>query len=143
MCVGTCCCCLLMPCAARSDFFSNQKVRIGLYPGVFSPNSPRGLGLEEITVASKLKSAGYKTGMCGKWHLGTGKFLPVHHGFDEYFGSPMTQVGTPFLPRICSRTLMGCFVPLIIILRSRSLSATFSWTWGSLLLSLSADVCLF
>jgi len=66
-------------------------VRIGLYPGVFSPDSGRGLGLDEITLATKLKSAGYRTGMCGKWHLGTGKFLPVHHGFDEYFGAPMTQ----------------------------------------------------
>lgn len=82
---------------------------------MFSPNSPRGLGLEEITVASKLKSAGYKTGMCGKWHLGTGKFLPVHHGFDEYFGSPMTQVGKSLPPEKLLEDADGLLRPPIYV----------------------------
>ena len=66
-------------------------VRIGIYPGVLSPLSFGGLPLSEVTVAKKLKSVGYRTGMCGKWHLGTNEFHPTHHGFDEYYGAPMTQ----------------------------------------------------
>lgn len=38
----------------------------------------------------------------------------------------------PFLPRICSRTLMGCFVPPSVTSQ-----------YGSLLLSISADVRFF
>jgi arylsulfatase A-like enzyme len=38
------------------------------------------------TVADKLREAGYKTYMTGKWHLGNeGEQLPVHHGFDRSF----------------------------------------------------------
>ena len=37
-------------------------VRIGVYPGVFSPNSIGGLPLNETTVATKLKPVGYRTG---------------------------------------------------------------------------------
>lgn len=40
--------------------------RIGVYPGVFSPNSVGGLPLNETTVAERLKTVGYVTGMCGK-----------------------------------------------------------------------------
>ena len=65
--------------------------RIGIYPGVLSPNSVGGLPLNETTVAEKLKAVGYVTAMCGKWHLGTNEYLPMHRGFDTYFGAPMTQ----------------------------------------------------
>jgi arylsulfatase len=35
---------------------------------------------------------GYATGIIGKWHLGdTYKFLPLQHGFDEYFGLPYSN----------------------------------------------------
>ena len=40
--------------------------RIGIYPGVLSPLSIGGLPLNETTVAEKLTSVGYVTGMCGK-----------------------------------------------------------------------------
>ncbi len=43
---------------------------------------------EDVTVAEVLKSAGYKSGLFGKWGLGdagsTG--VPTKQGFDEYFG---------------------------------------------------------
>lgn len=39
---------------------------------------------EEITIAEKLKEAGYKTGIFGKWHLGDHYPLrPIDQGFDE------------------------------------------------------------
>ncbi|MEQ3746068.1 MAG: arylsulfatase [Henriciella sp.] len=38
------------------------------------------------TVATKLKRAGYRTYMTGKWHLGHGEGeLPIDHGFDRSF----------------------------------------------------------
>lgn len=41
------------------------------------------LGSKEITLAQRLKSMGYQTGMIGKWHLGSGDSLaPWNRGFD-------------------------------------------------------------
>lgn len=37
----------------------------------------------ETTFAHLLKQAGYATGICGKWQLGTEKDSPKHFGFDE------------------------------------------------------------
>src|SRR5688572_17375662 len=46
-----------------------------------------GLPAEEITIAERLKQAGYATGAFGKWHLGyQPEHNPLRHGFDEYFG---------------------------------------------------------
>jgi arylsulfatase A-like enzyme len=46
-----------------------------------------GLPLGEITLAQKMKTAGYATGVFGKWHLGfKDEYNPVNRGFDEYFG---------------------------------------------------------
>lgn len=46
-----------------------------------------GLRPTEITFASLLRGAGYRTGLMGKWHLGYAlKFNPVHHGFAEFRG---------------------------------------------------------
>jgi arylsulfatase A-like enzyme len=46
-----------------------------------------GLPLGEVTVADRLKSAGYATGIFGKWHLGfKPKYRPQRRGFDEFFG---------------------------------------------------------
>lgn len=43
--------------------------------------------LEEVTLAEALKSAGYRTGLFGKWHLGAHRdFGPKKQGFDEFFG---------------------------------------------------------
>jgi arylsulfatase A-like enzyme len=42
------------------------------------------LPLDKITIAQRLKSAGYATGMFGKWHLGDDKeHHPSARGFDE------------------------------------------------------------
>ncbi len=46
-----------------------------------------GLDLRETTIAEVMKSAGYATGIFGKWHLGyQPKFNPIHQGFDEFVG---------------------------------------------------------
>jgi arylsulfatase A-like enzyme len=46
-----------------------------------------GLPLRETTIAQRLKTAGYRTGAFGKWHLGyRDEYNPVKRGFDEYFG---------------------------------------------------------
>ncbi|MBL8175602.1 MAG: sulfatase-like hydrolase/transferase [Bryobacterales bacterium] len=48
-----------------------------------------GLPLNEVTLADRLKSLGYATGMVGKWHLGyRPAYLPTRRGFDEFFGFP-------------------------------------------------------
>jgi arylsulfatase A-like enzyme len=46
-----------------------------------------GLPLSQTTLANRLKSAGYATGLVGKWHLGAlPRFQPPKRGFDEFFG---------------------------------------------------------
>jgi len=46
-----------------------------------------GLPLSETTLAQLLKTAGYHTGLIGKWHLGADPgYLPQDRGFDEFFG---------------------------------------------------------
>src|SRR5688572_30709772 len=46
-----------------------------------------GLPTSETTIADRLKAAGYKTGLVGKWHLGNAdRFHPQRRGFDEFFG---------------------------------------------------------
>ena len=43
------------------------------------------LSLEETTLADVLRGAGYRTGLIGKWHLGSfdPRYHPVERGFDE------------------------------------------------------------
>jgi len=50
------------------------------------------LPLEEVTIAERLRDAGYATGHIGKWHLGNAGFGPVEQGFDTtYAGRPNTK----------------------------------------------------
>jgi arylsulfatase A len=46
------------------------------------PDWTKYLPLEEVTVAERLKSAGYATASIGKWHLGGHGFEPEKQGFD-------------------------------------------------------------
>src|SRR5690606_39123718 len=51
-----------------------------------------GLHDAEETIAEVLKKEGYATAIIGKWHLGDSeKFLPLQHGFDEFFGLPYSN----------------------------------------------------
>lgn len=59
-------------------------LRTGLYNTRFGGDS---LGKDEFTVGQLLKSAGYATGLFGKWHLGKySGYQPQQRGFDEFFG---------------------------------------------------------
>ena len=51
------------------------------------------LPLEEVTIAERLKGAGYSTGHIGKWHLGGVGFEPTKQGFDVNIAGDDT--GTP------------------------------------------------
>lgn len=77
---------------------SRVALLTGRYParmgiqGVFYPDSYTGIPQEELLLSELLKSAGYATGIVGKWHLGSrDKFLPLRNGFDEYFGIPYSN----------------------------------------------------
>src|SRR5690606_1192761 len=73
--------------------------RIGLN-GALGPGSETGLNTEEETLAELLKEKGYATGIFGKWHLGSQRaFLPLQHGFDEYYGIPYSHDMWPFHPK--------------------------------------------
>jgi arylsulfatase A-like enzyme len=50
-------------------------------------HSDAGLPLRETTLADRLRAAGYRTAIFGKWHLGAAeKHHPLSRGFDEFFG---------------------------------------------------------
>jgi arylsulfatase A-like enzyme len=65
--------------------------RIG-FSGALMPWAQVGINSQETTIAEILKTKGYHTSIIGKWHLGHLKeFLPLQHGFDEYYGIPYSN----------------------------------------------------
>ena len=59
-----------------------HEVNMGAGAG---PNG--GLSPAETTMADRLKAAGYRTALFGKWHLGSAERLhPLARGFDEFYG---------------------------------------------------------
>ncbi|XP_049853424.1 arylsulfatase G-like isoform X1 [Schistocerca gregaria] len=76
--------------------------RLGLRTGVvkhLTPDAVGGISENETTLAEILSHAGYRTGMFGKWHLGT---QPGHHPLDKGF---QTYLGIPY------SVDMGCADP--------------------------------
>ncbi|NQT36333.1 MAG: sulfatase [Planctomycetes bacterium] len=63
------------------------------------PNDPKHLPAEHVTIAERLKEAGYATGMIGKWHLtgyahhGAEEVGPAKQGFDEVMCSERRGIG--------------------------------------------------
>ena len=71
----------------RVGLDENEKGQWVLFPG-----NQEGLHSDEVTIAEVLSSAGYRTAIVGKWHLGDQKkFLPTRQGFDSYFGIPYSN----------------------------------------------------
>ncbi len=60
---------------------------------IITPRTRAELPLEELTLAERLKSAGYRTAAIGKWHLGGDGFSPREQGFDLNLGG--TNSGSP------------------------------------------------
>ncbi len=61
--------------------------RTGVY-NVVRPGAPWGLPLAERTLPEALREAGYRTAICGKWHLGEFQpdYMPTRRGFDQQYG---------------------------------------------------------
>jgi len=70
----------------------SHAIRVGMHGSVCFPNKAKALNPAEFTMAEMFKSAGYTTGLFGKWHLGhLPGYLPPAHGFDEYWGIPYSN----------------------------------------------------
>jgi arylsulfatase A-like enzyme len=53
----------------------------------FNPTGDDGMPTTVTTVADRLRGAGYRTALVGKWHLGSAPGMhPLERGFDEFFG---------------------------------------------------------
>jgi len=74
--------------------------RVGI-AGALGPQAEHGLHEAEVTLAEICKQKGFATACFGKWHLGHHpKFLPLNHGFDEYFGLPYSNDMWPLHPAL-------------------------------------------
>eukprot|EP01034_Spumella_vulgaris_P041853 gene41853-51875_t len=60
-------------------------LRFGMHASV---DEDEELYLTEVTMAEELKSAGYRTNLVGKWHLGMSSLsrTPTYRGFDHFYG---------------------------------------------------------
>lgn len=72
--------------------------RIGFH-GAPGYHNPWGIHPDEMTIAELVKQSGYATAIFGKWHLGDyPQFLPLQHGFDEFYGLPYSNDMWPYHP---------------------------------------------
>jgi arylsulfatase len=76
-------------CPSRASILTGQyphKVGVGhMVTDLGHPGYRGRLSDNAVTLAEVLKSAGYRTFMSGKWHVGTND--PTRHGFEQYFGT--------------------------------------------------------
>jgi len=84
--------------------------RFGFEHNLYEPDSLNpgfaGIPLDEPLMADRLKALGYRTGIIGKWHLGSS--VPGHHpnarGFDFFFG--MLGGGHAYFPTVKNNSLL-------------------------------------
>ena len=93
--------------------------RVGI-SGALLPNSRIALNPKEETIAAVLKKSGYKTAMLGKWHLGNhAPYLPVHYGFDSFYGIPYSHdiwpIGYDGKPITDPQNMRGKWPPLVLL----------------------------
>lgn len=86
-----------------TEFYNTARcwpTRATLMSGRYSD----GLSPQQVTIPQVLKSAGYQTGMVGKWHLGMDpeKDGPIQRGFDDFYGT-MTGAGSFWDPYTLTR----------------------------------------
>jgi arylsulfatase A len=87
--------------ASRAGLLTGcYNVRVGIL-GALGPAARHGIHADEVTIAEICKQKGYATACYGKWHLGHRKpFLPLQHGFDDYFGLPYSNDMWPYHPGV-------------------------------------------
>ena len=87
--------------ASRAGLLTGcYNVRVGIL-GALGPGAKHGISSREMTLAEVCKQKGYATAIYGKWHLGHHeKFLPMQHGFDDYFGLPYSNDMWPYHPGV-------------------------------------------
>ncbi|MEO2010360.1 MAG: sulfatase [Pirellulaceae bacterium] len=85
--------------ASRAGLLTGcYNVRVGIM-GALGPGAKQGINSSEMTIAELCKQKNYATACYGKWHLGHHhRFLPMQHGFDDYFGLPYSNDMWPFHP---------------------------------------------
>jgi arylsulfatase A len=84
---------------------SRAALLTGCYPnrigirGALNHRAKHGIHENEMTIADLVKQKNYATAIYGKWHLGHHpQFLPMQHGFDDYFGLPYSNDMWPYHP---------------------------------------------
>ena len=73
-----------------TQFYNNAKctttrasIVTGLYPRWPTPHLRENM----VTLGEVMRSAGYATSLCGKWHLGRSPAThPFHRGFEQFYG---------------------------------------------------------
>lgn len=85
--------------ASRASLLTgNYANRIGIH-NALGPGNTHGIDDAEVTLGELFQSKGYATAIYGKWHLGHHPpFLPLRHGFDDYYGLPYSNDMWPFHP---------------------------------------------
>ncbi len=76
-------------CPTLRLFFSLcSQIHTSLQHVIIWIGQPNALPKEDMTIADKLKQAGYATHGVGKWHIGFWKkeFIPINRGFDSFYG---------------------------------------------------------
>ena len=85
--------------ASRASLLTGSYAnRVGFH-GALGPRARHGIADDELTLGELFKAQGYATAIYGKWHLGhLAPFLPMQHGFDDYYGLPYSNDMWPYHP---------------------------------------------